>query len=168
MKFVKNLWLTSTVILASLFAFSSVSFSGETLKYTGEKKCFMCHKTQHTVWIASKHAKAFETLGTDAAKKFSADPQKDAKCLKCHVTGYGAEGKIVEEHGVQCESCHGAGEKYAKDKIMKVQKDAIDAGMILPTEAKCKECHNANSPTFTAFNFAEAVKTIAHPNPEKK
>jgi hypothetical protein len=39
----------------------------------------------------------------------------DAKCLKCHTTGYGKPGGFVSEaetpnlKGKQCEACHGPG-----------------------------------------------------------
>jgi hypothetical protein len=40
------------------------------------------------------------------------------------------------------------------------------AGMIAPTEETCTGCHNEKSPTFEAFDFAEASEIIAHPYPE--
>ena len=65
----------------------------------------MCHKKdevgkQYKIWQDSKHAKAFETLGTQAAKDAGAklgvtDPQTDGKCLKCHSTAYGLTDKKV-------------------------------------------------------------------------
>jgi hypothetical protein len=37
--------------------------------------------------------------------------------------------------------------------------------MIVPDEKLCKTCHNAESPHFKGFNYAEYSKKIAHPNP---
>jgi hypothetical protein len=127
----------------------------------------MCHEAQHAVWSQSHHAKAFATLGTDKAKEIGKqqgieDPQKSGQCLKCHVTGYGDKRKIIEEYGIQCESCHGAGKGYATEKIMKNLELSKEKGLIMPTEAVCKECHNSGSPTFKSFNFEKAFEMIKH------
>jgi len=153
-------------------------------KYLGDKQCIACHKDLDDsvkMWEASKHAKAYETLATDAAKKFSSDPQKDPACLQCHVTGFGKEGGFAVDlkddkketvAGVTCESCHGAGQKYlaifAKAKAKKEapdKKELAAAGLITPDEKKCLECHNEKSPTFDKekpFKFDEMYKAIKH------
>ncbi|OHB76455.1 MAG: hypothetical protein A2Z34_04095 [Planctomycetes bacterium RBG_16_59_8] len=155
-------------------------------KYTGVKKCAMCHKSekkgnQHGQWAASKHSKAYEVLATAAAKETGKkagvdDPQKSEKCLKCHVTGYallqtnkelfGESFKI--EDGVQCESCHGAGGDYGKKNIMENKEESIKNGMILPDGTTCRKCHNEESPGYKPFCFKRYFAKIAHPNPESK
>jgi hypothetical protein len=155
--------------------------------YVGVETCGKCHKTQSKgdqlgQWQKSKHAQAYATLATPEAKEIAkkkgiADPQKSADCLKCHVTAYGvdaallvkdAEGKpgVKPEDGVGCESCHGAGSLYKSRTVMKDQKAAIAAGLVVPDEKTCKKCHNENSPTTKPFVFAEMVKKVAHPMPE--
>jgi hypothetical protein len=153
-------------------------------QYVGAKKCKMCHNAekagaQFTKWTESKHAKAFETLASEAAKKIAtdkgiADPQKAAECLSCHQTGNG----VAAEHlaatytaeGVTCESCHGAGADYIKMKTMQGIRDkslkAEEYGLVMPTEETCKTCHNDKSPTFKSFDFAEYGKKIEHKIPE--
>ena len=101
----------------------------------------------------------------------SADPQKAAECLKCHVTGAGAPAdqladKYKVEDDVGCESCHGPGGDYWQMAVMKDPAKAAAAGMVTPSEATCKGCHNSESPTFKSFDFASASATIAHPNPQ--
>lgn len=140
--------------------------------YIGEAKCAMCHKNRDTsvsTWEASKHAKALDALNTDEAKKYSTDPANDSTCLACHTTGltdtggYVCAGKPEDNAkfaGVQCESCHGPGEKYMK--TMASKDDAVKNGLIIPTEKTCRKCHNAMSPTYKGFDFDEAVKVIAH------
>jgi hypothetical protein len=135
----------------------------------------MCHNApakgaQFTKWSESKHAKAFATLATEEAKKAAqakgiADPQKAPECLKCHVTGGGTDAKIKMEEGVCCEACHGAGGDYWQMAVMKDKAKAVAAGMVEPTEATCKQCHNEESPTFKGFDFAAMSAKIAHPNP---
>ncbi len=175
-------------ILSKLFlAFSLVlwgvnAFGGEH-NYIGASKCKTCHKkaktgNQYKKWQESAHAKAYKTLGTDeakaAAKKagITGDPQKSEKCLKCHVTAFGVDAKLIDstfnmEDGVQCESCHGAGKDYKSKKTMEDKAKAIAAGLIIPDEALCKKCHNEESPTYKDFKYEEQLKTIAHPNLEK-
>lgn len=57
---------------AVLLYFANSAFSAEH-KYIGVKKCSICHKSdakgsQYGQWLSTKHAKAYETLGRDAAK----------------------------------------------------------------------------------------------------
>jgi hypothetical protein len=156
-------------------------------------KCKTCHKkaeigNQVGVWLESRHAKAFETLGTDQAKKFAAevvvaDPQTDDRCLRCHTTAYGVPDSMVSKSfdrtaGVQCEACHGAGNDYRKKKIMMNRDKAIEKGLVPQTEAVCTACHNDDSPAWdpqrytrpdgskVGFDYEQAVKAIAHPIPE--
>lgn len=154
-----------------------------THKYVGAKACKMCHNTeaqgkQYDIWMGSKHSKAYAALASPEAKKIAtekgiADPQKSEKCLKCHVAGYSAAKEMLAptyalEEGVSCEACHGPGEKYKGLTIMKDKKLAMENGLVIPDEKTCKGCHNAESPTFKEFKFAEALKLIAHPKPKPK
>jgi hypothetical protein len=68
---------------------------------------------------------------------------------------------------VQCERCHGAGADYAKIPVMKDRAKSIANGLVIPDENTCRGCHNETAPGFKGFNFKEAVKKIAHPNPQK-
>jgi hypothetical protein len=156
--------------------------------YVGADKCKNCHKAdaggnQYGAWQKMKHSHAYETLATDAAKEAGKkagvdDPQKDAKCLKCHVTAFSEPKENVAssfkpELGVQCESCHGAGENHVKarfaaaanakpgDKVV-VGADEINAH---PTAQTCVGCHNKESPSYKPFCFAKAEKEIRHLDP---
>jgi hypothetical protein len=150
--------------------------------YVGADKCKMCHNAapkgaQYTKWSETLHAKAYETLASDQAKKLAAakgisDPQKSEACLKCHVTGYGAPAALLTDkynaqQGVTCEACHGAGGDYWKMEVMKDQAKAEAAGLVMPNEATCKRCHNQESPSYKPFDFASFSAKIAHPNPQK-
>ena len=73
--------------------------------YVGARKCKTCHAkkaigNQYGTWTKSRHAKAFESLGTEKAKKWAAerdiaDPQQDERCFKCHVTAHGVPDELV-------------------------------------------------------------------------
>ena len=152
-------------------------------EYVGNKTCKMCHNKASKgkvwdAWKAMSHSKAFETLNSDAAKAIAKEkglakpPAEEAACLKCHVTAHGVEAerlgkKHKVEDGVGCESCHGAGGKYWKKKVMQDREASIAAGMIVPDEKTCTACHNEESPSFKAFCYHERVEQIRHLNPLK-
>lgn len=161
-----------------LFVCSVFLFAGLTMEqnhdYVGASKCKMCHNkaskgAQYNVWKSGPHASAFATLATEEAKEFSENPQKDPKCLKCHSTYHSADADLMytikETEGVSCESCHGAGADYKTNGVMKDKAKSLASGLIEPTDAVCKKCHNKESPTYKPFVYAEKVSKIAHPKP---
>ena len=124
--------------------------------YVGAKKCKMCHKGAKKgevweKWEKGPHAKAFETLKAKGE-------EKNPKCLECHV----ADASVDPTEGVGCEACHGPGSAYKKMSVMKDKKKAMESGLIEPTEAVCKKCHNEKSPTFKGFKYDEWAKKIDH------
>jgi hypothetical protein len=152
-------------------------------KYVGASKCKLCHNSasvgsQYKIWADSKHAQAYKMLGTPEADsvgkaKGVEAPQKSAECLGCHVTAYNApaeakEASFSDTTGVECETCHGPGSDYMALKVMKDRQASIAAGLIIPDEKTCVECHNEKSPTYKKFVYAEFVKKIAHPIPKKE
>jgi hypothetical protein len=156
-------------------------------EFIGADRCRTCHRKedqgeQHPLWMKSKHAKAFETLGTAQAKKIAAekgisDPQTAAACLECHTTAFGVDkahlgDKFTLAEGVSCEACHGPGGDYYKKSTMEgIARGEIapaSVGLIKPDEKSCRTCHNEKSPTFKAFDFEKAKKDIAHPVPSAK
>jgi YD repeat-containing protein len=181
------------LLLSLLLLLPSISQAADDHKYAGAKKCKSCHKkaeigNQYGSWLETKHAKAYETLASDKAKKWAAeagvsDAQTDEKCVKCHVTAHGVDperlpSKFALSEGVQCEACHGAGKDYRKKKIMIDRKLAEEKGLIPQSPAVCTGCHNDESPawnpeaytladgTKTGFDYDQAVAKIAHPVPE--
>ena len=179
----KVMALLTMVAVLALFVLAFAQDAAK-FKYVGVKKCKMCHKGArkgeiYEQWMKTKHAKAFETLGTDAAKKIAAekgikgDPQQAAECLVCHVTGYGKDAMVTltKEEGVSCEACHGPGSKYKSMKVMKGitagKIKGADYGLIEPDEKNCVSCHNPKSPTYKEFKFTEMKKLIEHHSPKK-
>jgi Caspase domain/PEGA domain/Cytochrome c554 and c-prime len=173
--------------------------------FAGTGKCRACHKKakqgeQYNKWSKGPHARAYNTLATNEAKKLAAeigifgDPQQAKECLICHAASkYDSQGKSRSARmfgkkfkmtdGVQCEDCHGAGQKYWKKKVMK--KIAYEGGALQSATAKktglfamnenvCKRCHVAavaiggvtyQNPTFRHFFFEQASRAIAHLRP---
>ena len=179
--------------VALTVVFSSVVVAQKTvtkkLKYGGVKLCQSCHKTrkigrQYQIWKKGPHAKAYETLGSDQAKKIAKsldieEPQKHSKCIECHVTAFkvGPERlarDFTMKNGVGCEACHGPGEIYATSRMMQAvasgMQDPTEIGLITKTpEELCITCHNDRSPTYDKpFTYQQGIKDIAHLRPSKK
>ncbi|MEI8201436.1 MAG: multiheme c-type cytochrome [Bacteroidota bacterium] len=166
----------SIVIACMLFLFSNVLVAQNT--YVGASKCKMCHMSKGKawpVWNESSHSKAFANLKGEAAMKIAkekgiADPQTDAKCVKCHSTAVAIDAKlnggITKEEGVSCETCHGPGSTYKSPAIMRSREEAMKNGLIIPDEKTCLKCHNSESPTFKGFDFATYSAKISHKNPK--
>jgi len=129
-------------------------------QYVGASSCKTCHANQYKQWEATKHANAFS--------KLKGPEQNDPKCLKCHTTGYKESGgfTILAETpkmvNIQCEDCHGPGSTYKSRSIMKDKNKAIQVGLVMPTEAVCKKCHNPESPNFKPFDFKARYEQIKH------
>jgi hypothetical protein len=152
---------------------------GPVLRYIGVKGCASCHKSKATgnqieAWKATAHARAYQTLATaearEVAKKLGIDkdPQEVPRCLGCHTTAAGElKSRLSEDfdlsEGVQCEACHGPGSEYSKIQHMIKHEVAIQMGLQAPKATTCKRCHNEESPTFKGFDYAAALKKIAHP-----
>jgi len=165
-------------------------------RYIGTAKCKNCHKSedggnQYGVWKKSKHASAYELLGTEKAKKVGkehgvAEPQKSEKCLKCHVTAYGEPKEIFKKgfditKGVQCENCHGPGENHMRARFRAAaEEEDVPEGQVAPytqvpegeiisapTRKVCYSCHNKQSPSFKNFCFYERMAKIRHLDPRK-
>lgn len=176
--------ITSIIVLFTYFL--TTPDDPKKHSYIGIDNCTVCHKTetqgkQLDIWKNSKHSKAFETLTTSKAdsiakaKGFTTPAAKTEDCLKCHASGYNVDATLIGkkfkvEDGVQCETCHGPGSDYKAPAIMKNREEAIKNGLVVHTdgEAYCKSCHNAQSPTFVAFNYEESWNLIKHPIPNKK
>jgi hypothetical protein len=150
--------------IAALLAAGAVLHAAEA-QYVGAAKCKTCHAKEFTIWSESLHAKAFD--------KLSAEDRTKPECVACHVTGHGkpaAQGAALE--GVQCENCHGAGSLYKAVSIMSkkayeadpegMHKKSLEAGLVVPTEATCKGCHNEKSPHFKGFDFKTMSEKIKH------
>lgn len=175
-------FLIALFLLLTSGAFSPARGADEVVhKYVGAESCAkVCHKTakqggQLTIWQGTRHAQAFATLATEKAKEIAkakgiADPQKAPECLACHTTAPKAtdaqkDAKFTNDEGVGCERCHGPGSDYKTLTIMKDRAKSVAAGLLIPDEKTCIQCHNEKSPTFKGFKFEEMVAKIAHPKP---
>ena len=170
--------LSKKLVLILVVAFMAAgALQAQDYEYIGAAKCKICHNKpatgqQYKIWSEGPHANAMKALESDEAKAIAkekgiADPTTDPSCTKCHSTyariDQNSNISLTETEGVSCETCHGPGSKYKSKSIMESQEKSIANGLIIPDEKLCKECHNAESPTFKSFNYEEAKKKIAHP-----
>ena len=168
-----------SLLILSLALFIGSTISAQDFKYIGAAKCKMCHNKedkgeQYNKWMAAPHANAMKSLSNEKSMAYAkengiADPTKDPGCLSCHATAGAIDksqnGGIKMDEGVSCESCHGPGSVYKNMSIMKSREKSMESGLILPTKEVCVTCHNEKNPFHKPFNFDEAVKKIAHPDP---
>ncbi len=186
--------LAAAPVMTLVLAAPPAPAPADGVRFIGAEQCKNCHKAekagnQYGKWTEMKHAKAYERLASEEAKKTGKekgvdDPQKSDKCLKCHVTAFGKPPELLGKkfdikQGVQCESCHGPGEKHFKARFAAAQdaeegaekeyeavpEDEITA---LPPIDTCLQCHNSDSPSFKGLCATEIFKEIMHLDPRKK
>ncbi|MBI4576728.1 MAG: hypothetical protein HY722_10740, partial [Planctomycetes bacterium] len=162
------------------------------IRYVGADKCGLCHKAeakgnQLGKWAAMDMARAYERLASPEARELGktrgvAEPQKDPRCLQCHTTGHGLPAErfapgFDAKKGVQCESCHGPGEKHVRARMAAAfEEEEEDAGPVeipageiqRPTAPICLGCHNEESPGFKPFCFKWAASAILHMDPRRE
>lgn len=119
-------------------------------EFVGSESCRSCHEDAYKAWEASGHAKAHRVL-TPAQRK-------DARCTQCHAPDEAAGG----EPGVSCETCHGAGEHYWPDYVMRDAELSRATGLVMPGAQACLLCHDASSPSLEKFDPAKAMARIDH------
>jgi len=157
--------------------------------YVGAGVCGSCHDGmamghQTSLWLLTKHAKAYASLATPEARKIALlsgvpqEPQDSAVCLGCHATASDTEDWEKDEtfslrDGVQCEKCHGPGSEYIDAKVMKNRPAAIAKGREMPTIADCAKCHREKGSHDMVYHrppmdMKEAWKRIAHPKPAEQ
>ncbi len=120
-------------------------------KYLGMETCARCHDGTASDFIVSSHFRAFRRL-TESGN------EKNAKCLRCHTTGYGRFSGYTPEsdekgginlRGVQCEACHGHGTKHTRDGKYRERARNV-----------CRECHNSRRSPH--FNFQTFWAKVGH------
>ncbi|MBI4620727.1 MAG: hypothetical protein HY739_11295 [Desulfobacterales bacterium] len=116
--------------------------------FVGDKVCRTCHPKEYELWKETKHARAYQSL-------INKNQQFDLECIGCHTTGYDRGGgfsslsSLGKFKGVQCEECHGAGDKHQRggDIVKSMSEDV------------CLRCHTKErSPGFNYKEYLEAVQ----------
>ena len=163
----------------SLFALVLLGASGPSFaqeykldpaRVQGPEVCADCHEYNVDAWRETHHFKTFKELPSRPEAREIADKmglkriKQGSDCVSCHFTAKTDDaGKVKPIAGITCESCHGAGDKYAdihsdfggkditaenEDPAHKKQRwiDSEAAGMIRPGDIyavanNCFGCH---------------------------
>ncbi len=123
----------------------------------GAAVCMSCHKELHSGWQQDPHGRAMDVL-TKQGK------DKDVSCVKCHaVLKDTRRPDAVDAYlpGVQCESCHGAGEAHVKAGGGKGNIVALTKSCpVCVIEALCSSCHTREQDP--DFELEPALKRVKH------
>ena len=144
----KNIPGFTAVLLVLCLSLVQWARSQENVKYVGHEKCAPCHSDIHKSWLNTRHARAVDSLKKTGQEGL-------AGCVRCHVTGYEKNYGFMdyeltpEMAGVQCEACHGPGEKHLTNPMgEKLAKD--------PGEDLCRVCHTTGQDP--GFKYAEKAR----------
>lgn len=120
--------------------------------YLGAAACQSCHVTEFEQWSRTRHATAYKTL-LEVHRHYAPG------CVPCHVVGYGTKtgyrlGSQQETlANVQCEVCHGPGDRHV------LEPSRVNIMKHVP-EATCLACHNAEHSDH--FVYSEQLPLITH------
>jgi len=155
--------------------------------YVGAEVCASCHRGktmghQHSLWLLSKHARAYAVLSKPEAKDIARlsgipqEPQESPMCLGCHATGAHVEEWEKDptfhvEDGVQCEKCHGPGSEHVHAWTTGDRDAAERTKPAMPTMRDCLGCHDVKGSHVAVhklpkMDMEKAWDAIAHPTPK--
>jgi len=126
--------------------------------YVGAAACRNCHRSQFDRWQGSPHALARRRLGQDH--------RRDEACLRCHTTGFSRQwSNPSAAAGVQCEACHGPGERHVRaGSPAQLRKTIIGLGdrcAECVIRQMCTSCHDRkNDPDFELKKALPGTKEL--------
>lgn len=136
--------------LSALVAVAALAAPAAAADFVGSESCRSCHLEAYEQWRNGPHARAHLSLSPAQAK--------DPTCVQCHAPDTEKGG----DPGVSCESCHGAGEYYSADYVMRDAELARATGLQMPATADCLLCHDASSPSLQSFDPKKKLEEIDH------
>ena len=121
--------------------------------FQGAESCKSCHAAAYAAWSKTAHARSAETL--------SPEQRRQALCVACHSPSASASSGVVQS--VSCESCHGAGQFYSPEYVMKDPELARAVGLVeIDPKTSCLVCHTDSSPSLTKFDVEKKLATVDH------
>ncbi|HVP67892.1 MAG TPA: multiheme c-type cytochrome [Anaeromyxobacteraceae bacterium] len=115
----------------------------------GPETCKACHPQAYDAWRETAHARASDAV--------PAASRADPRCTACH-----APEQERGVSGVSCETCHGPGQLYAANHVMRDHELARLVGLLDPGERTCLRCHNDSTPSLERFDYARRLPLIEH------
>ena len=120
--------------------------------YKGAESCKKCHELEYAQWSTTAHAAVGQSPEAAAAM-----PDKKYR----FTTGFGSSGGGML--GVQCEACHGPGERHVKEPKKKGQNYIVGLGGSCDNcvvEQICRTCHGPDDDP--NFKFEKSRESIRH------
>ncbi len=129
---------------------------GNPAAYVGAGACKPCHEQEYRQWSLSPHASAYQTREAKAA------PEEKKQRF---TTGFGSPGgyPAAGRQGVQCEACHGPGERHVQEPDKKGQEYIVGLGGQCDScvvEQICRNCHGPEDDP--NFNFDLSRDKVRH------
>jgi hypothetical protein len=128
-------------------------------RYVGAEACRECHKEEYVSWKKTIHAGVHQT-----------EPSMSEDTYR-YNTGAGSPGGYPEpgREGVQCEACHGPGEKHIAEPEAKGSQYIVDLGKTCSScvvEQICRGCHSLKDDP--NFDFDKSIVQVRHkPEPSE-
>ena len=125
-------------------------------RYMGAESCRKCHDKEYRHWETTVHAGIYKTEKAETAP---------LEKLFRYNTGVGDAGGYPEpgREGVQCETCHGPGEKHIANPEAKGQGYIVALGNECSNcvvEQICRRCHSAADDP--GFDFQKELEQVRH------
>ena len=149
--------MRNELVFVAMAAAAALTAAPKKPVYVGVRVCAGCHTgrkigDQYSRWLHSKHSQAYAKLALPAGLEMAklsglrTPPQESTICLGCHATAWHAEDWEKDDtfriqDGVQCELCHGPGSEYATLEVMRDRQAAMKAGLRMPDQEFCVNCH---------------------------
>ncbi|MBN2105942.1 MAG: redoxin domain-containing protein [Deltaproteobacteria bacterium] len=129
---------------------------GNPAAYIGAESCKKCHEHEYAQWSTTAHAAVAHSPAAAAAP-----PEKKYR----FTTGSGSPGGYPApgREGVQCEACHGPGERHIQNPEKKGQDYIVGLGGSCDScvvEQICRTCHGPDDDP--KFKFEQYIETIRH------
>lgn len=125
-------------------------------EYMGKEACIQCHEKEYHHWQTTVHADIHQS---DRAKNAPPEKQFRYHTRIDELSNQPAKGL----EGVQCETCHGPGERHVKNPEAKGQEFIVGLGRECPScvvEQICRQCHSPEDDP--DFDFETEFEKIRH------
>ncbi len=127
-----------------------------TARYVGAEACKECHRQEYDHWKKTAHAGVHKT-----SRAGSVSPETEFR----YNTGVNSAGGYPEpgREGVQCEACHGPGERHINKPEAKGQDYIVSLGSTCSNcvvEQICRRCHSPSDDP--DFDFDRQIEKVRH------
>ncbi|GIX47624.1 MAG: hypothetical protein KatS3mg131_1835 [Candidatus Tectimicrobiota bacterium] len=174
-----SLWPQALATRRTSLPYPFVPYDAGKFRYVGIEGC-NCHLLE----LEGRKWKEEERGHHKAMQRLKGAERQNPKCLQCHATAYGLPIKDDKPYleNVQCEACHGPGERYRRRRlknlynrdpeqarVLSMQQGLVVPGVNLDVKDVCLRCHweSRTAPkkcprSDKVFDFVKYYKLITH------